>query len=154
NSKGTLFSDENELRGSGAINALFEDREGNVWVGGARGFGRIRDTVFVTYSSATDQRLQRPGPIYVDAQRRGWFAPGEGGLYTLRDAEIEWGGSVPANDVVYSIDGNGDNIWVGRQRGGLTHLQLRNGTVTSRTYTESNGLAQNSVYAVLKSSDG
>src|SRR5580692_7421468 len=35
-------------RGNGAINALFEDREGNVWVGGARGLGRIRDTVFVT----------------------------------------------------------------------------------------------------------
>jgi ligand-binding sensor domain-containing protein len=57
-------------RGNGAINALFEDREGNVWVGGARGLGRIRDTVFVTFSSATDSRIENTGPIYVDAEGR------------------------------------------------------------------------------------
>jgi len=28
---------------SGGINALFEDREGNLWAGGGRGLERIRD---------------------------------------------------------------------------------------------------------------
>lgn len=155
NALGTSFAEEKQLRGVGAINALFEDREGNIWVGGARGLGRIRDTVFATYSSAADPRFERVGPIYVDAQRRTWFAAGQGGLYTLKDGHVQSvAKTVPANDVVYSIGGRGDEIWIGRQRGGLTHLQFRNGIITSQTYTEADGLAQNSVYALLKSRDG
>jgi signal transduction histidine kinase/ligand-binding sensor domain-containing protein len=153
--KGASFSDEKELRGNGAINVLFEDREGNVWVGGARGLGRIRDTVFMTFSSAADPRFENSGPIYGDAKSRTWFAPGQGGLYAIKDAQVQPGSiAVPANDVVYSIAGRGDEIWIGRQRGGLTHLQWRNGTATSQTFTEADGLAQNSVYAVLESRDG
>lgn len=155
NAKGTSFSEEKELRGDGAVNVLFEDREGNVWVGGSRGLGRIRDTVFMTFSSASDSRFENTGPVYGDANGRTWFAPGQGGLYAIKDAHLQPGSSaVPANDVVYSIAGRGDEIWIGRQRGGLTHLQWRNGTATSQTFTEADGLAQNSVYAVLESRDG
>ena len=155
NAKGTSFSEEKELRGDGAVNVLFEDREGNVWVGGARGLGRIRDTVFMTFSSTSDPRFENTGPVYGDANGRTWFAPGQGGLYAIKDAHLQPGSSaVPANDVVYSVEGRGDEIWIGRQRGGLTHLQWRNGTATSQTFTEADGLAQNSVYAVLESRDG
>lgn len=155
NAKGASFSDEKELRGNGGINVLFEDREGNVWVGGARGLGRIRDTVFVTYSAATDPRFENTGPIYVDAKGRTWFAPGQGGLYTLNDNHVQRVSKVvPANEVVYSIAGAGDGVWLARQRGGLTHLWVRNGTITSRTYTKADGLAQDSVYSVLQSRDG
>jgi len=155
NAKGTSFSEEKELRGSGAINVLFEDREGNLWVGGARGFGRIRDTVFMTFSSATDPRFENTGPVYGDANGRIWFAPGQGGLYAIKDAQVQPGSiAVPANDVVYSIGGRGDEVWIGRQRGGLTRLHWQNGTITTRAFTEADGLAQNSVYSVLESREG
>jgi PAS domain S-box-containing protein len=154
NSKGVSFSEENQLRGDGGINVLFEDREGNLWVGGARGLGRIRDSAFVTYSSVSDRRFEHNGPVYVDPEGRTWFAPAQGGLYVLQNERVQPVASIPPNEVVYSISGRSDGVWVGRQRGGLTRLRLSNGAMASQSYTEANGLAQNSVYAVYESRDG
>ena len=154
NGKGISFSEENELRGDGGINVLFEDREGNLWIGGARGLGRIRDSAFVTYSSVSDRRFEHNGPVYVDPEGRTWLAPAQGGLYVLQNGRVQPVTSIPPNEVVYSISGRADVVWVGRQRGGLTRLRFRNGAIASQSYTEANGLAQNSVYAVYESRDG
>jgi signal transduction histidine kinase/ligand-binding sensor domain-containing protein len=154
NAKGISFSEENELRGDGGINVLFEDREGNLWIGGARGLGRIRDSAFITYSSVGDYRFEHNGPVYVDREGRTWFAPAQGGLYVFRNDRVQPVASIPPNEVVYSISGGADEVWAGRQRGGLTRLQFRNGSMASQSYTEANGLAQNSAYAVYESRDG
>jgi len=154
NAKGISFSEENELRGGGGINVLFEDREGNLWIGGARGLGRIRDSAFVTYSSVSDRRFEHNGPVYVDPEGRTWIAPAQGGLYVVQNGEVQPVTLIPPNEVVYSISGQADVVWVGRQRGGLTRLQFRNGAIASQSYTKANGLAQNSVYAVYGSHDG
>ena len=154
NEKGISFSEENELRGDGGINVLFEDREGNLWIGGGRGLGRIRDSAFVTYSSVSDRRFEHNGPVYVDPEGRTWFAPAQGGLYVLQNGRVQPVTSIPPNEVVYSISGRADVVWVGRQRGGLTRLRFRNGAIASQSYTEANGLAQNSAYAVYESRDG
>jgi PAS domain S-box-containing protein len=154
NAKGISFSEENELRGDGGINALFEDREGNLWIGGPRGLGRIRDSAFVTYSSVNDRRFAHNGPVYVDPEGRTWLAPVQGGLYVLQNGRIQPVTSIPTDEVVYSISGRADVVWVGRQREGLTRLRIRNGAIESLSYTEANGLAQNSAYAVYESRDG
>jgi ligand-binding sensor domain-containing protein/signal transduction histidine kinase len=155
NSNGASFLAEDAIRGHGGINALFEDREGNLWYGGSQGLGRIRDSTFVTYSPAIDSRFERDGPVHADNEGRTWFAPAQGGLYALKNGSIQSiPTGIPASDVVYSIGGDGDELWVGRQLGGLTRLQLRGGAVTSQTYTQANGLAQNSVYTVYRSHDG
>jgi signal transduction histidine kinase/ligand-binding sensor domain-containing protein len=154
NGKGISFSEENELRGDGGINALFEDREGNLWIGGTRGLGRIRDSAFVTYSSVSDRRFEQNGPVYVDPEGRTWFAPAEGGLYILQNGRVQPVTSMPPDEVVYSISGSADGVWAGRQRGGLTRLGFRNGAIASQSYTEADGLAQNSAYAVYESRDG
>src|SRR6266849_9070465 len=152
--KGISFSEENELRGDGGINVLFEDREGNLWIGGARGLGRVRDSAFVTYSSVSDRRFEHNGPVYVDPEGRTWFAPTQGGLYVLQNGRVQPVTSIPLNEVVYSISGRADVVWVGRQHGGLTRLRFRNGAIASQSYTEASGLAQNSTYAVYESRDG
>ena len=154
NAKGISFSEENELRGDGGINVLFEDREGNLWIGGARGLGRIRDSAFVTYSSVSDRRFEHNGPVYVDPEGRTWLAPAQGGLYVLQNGRVQPVTSIPPNEVVYSISGRADVVWVGRQRGGLTRLRFRDGATASQSYTKANGLAQNSAYAVHESRDG
>jgi PAS domain S-box-containing protein len=154
NGKGISFSEEKELRGDGGITVLFEDREGNLWIGGARGLGRIRDSAFVTYSSASDRRFEHNGPVYADPEGRTWFAPAQGGLYVLQNGRVQPVPSIPPNEVVYSISGRADVVWAGRQRGGLTRLRFRSGAIESQSYTEANGLAQNSAYAVYESRDG
>jgi ligand-binding sensor domain-containing protein/signal transduction histidine kinase len=136
------------------VTALFEDREGNLWVGGAGGLGRLRDSAFNTYS-VLSQPVGNSGAIYIDKQERAWFAPFEGGLYWLRGGKTGRVTNDGLNqDVVYSIAGSTDGLWVGRRRGGLTHLRYSDDTFTAHTYTQTDGLPQNSVYAVYQSRDG
>jgi ligand-binding sensor domain-containing protein/signal transduction histidine kinase len=135
--------------------ALFEDREGNLWIGTANGIERLRDREFTTYSMGDRASSEMSGPVYVDSTGRAWFAPAEGGLRwieagkinSVKDAALE-------GDVVYSIAGGPDGLWIGRQRGGLTHLRFENGAFKMETFTQAAGLAQNSVYAVYESRDG
>ena len=154
NAGGISLSEENDLRGDGGINVLFEDREGNLWVGGGRGLGRIRDSAFVTLASVSNLRFEHNGPVYVDAENRTWVAPAQGGLYVLQNGGVQPVTSIPPDEVVYSISGRADVVWVGRQRGGLTRLKFRDDAIASRTFTEADGLAQNSAYAVYESRDG
>jgi ligand-binding sensor domain-containing protein/signal transduction histidine kinase len=160
NAKGVTSLDEGDRRSSsGAVSTLFEDREGNIWMGTTRGLERLRDGVFMTYSAAEGLPSESSGPVFVDAANRTWFAPAEGGLYWLKGTHIERVTQAGlAGDVIYSIDGDpaggkGD-IWIGRQRGGLTRLRDLGGSFAAETYTEANGLAQNSVYAVHENRDG
>ncbi len=110
---------------------------------------RIRDL----YSSRADLRKQRPD--LHRPQERVWFGPIEGGLSWMRGGQV---GSVSSDrlnqDVVYSIAGSANEVWIGRQQGGLTSLRYVAGTIVARTYTERDGLAQNSVYTVHQSADG
>jgi len=140
---------------TGPVPALFEDREGNIWIGSERGLERLRDSPFVTYS-LPNLKSQSMGPVHVDSVDRTWIAPIEGGLRWLKEdkSEVVTADGI-ANDVVYSITGTGkDDVWVGRQQGGLTHLRYSGNSFTATTYTQADGLAQNSVSALYRSRDG
>ena len=140
---------------TGPVTGLFEDREGNIWFGSARRLERLRDSAFVTYS-LPDLNSQSTGPLHVDSSGLTWVAPIEGGLRWLKRGQS---GAViadgVANDVVYSIAGiHNDDVWLGRQRRGLTHLRHSGDSFTATTYTQADGLAQDSVFAVYESLDG
>jgi len=145
------FLNQNSKR----ISAIFEDREGEIWYGGSEGIERLRDGMFATFTVAQGLPSDSNGPVYTDPDGRTWFAPLSGGPYWLKDGRV---GQVTlaglGNDVVYSISGGGGEIWVGRQHGGLTLLQPRGGSFVARTYTQTDGLAQDSVYSVHRNRDG
>jgi ligand-binding sensor domain-containing protein/signal transduction histidine kinase len=139
---------EHDALSSGAVTALFEDREGNLWAGGKDQIRRYRKSAFLTYST------EQSGPVYADAAGHVWFACANG-LFRMsgqRAERIVAGGL--DRDVVYSIAGGGDEVWVGRQLGGLTQFRYRAGLLECATSTHGNGLAQNRVYAVHRSRDG
>jgi ligand-binding sensor domain-containing protein/signal transduction histidine kinase len=155
NANGVETLDGSSRKSSEAVTALFEDREGNIWVGSAHGVERLRDRVFVTYSTSEGLPSESAGPIHVTDGDRTWFAPSDGGLYWMSRGKI---GRVTnaglGKEVVYSIAGGKDELWIGRQRGGLTRLLSKGGSFSAETYTQAEGLAQNSVYAVYQSRDG
>lgn len=152
NAKGAFFLPADGASTDAQVTALFEDREGNIWVGGRRHLERLRDSAFVTYSVPD---LQAMGSVYVDPDDYTWFGTLEPGLRWLKEAKQ---GTVTVDglnhDVVYSITGREQDLWLGRQQGGLTHLSDIHGVLSAKTYTMAQGLAQNSVYAVYESRDG
>ncbi|SFS17884.1 Two component regulator propeller [Granulicella pectinivorans] len=137
------------------VTAVYVDHEGSLWYGGAHGIECLRDGAFTTYAGEQGVPHQAIGPLSIDNDGRTWFAPLSGGLYFLKDGHttrITAAGLT--DDVVYSISGSGDEVWVGRQRGGLTGLSVNGGRVTARTFTQRAGLAQNTVYSVHAHQDG
>jgi len=155
NASGVSVSDQGAFE-SGGINALFEDREGNLWAGGGRGLERIRDTTFVTYTPAPGSPpSNQDGPVYVDSENRTWFAPAGGGLYVMKDGQAQAiKSSLLHDEVAYSITGRKNEIWIGTQRSGLKRFEYGNELTGGKTYTQANGLAENSVFAVYQSQDG
>lgn len=153
NDGGTVALEEG-VKDAAAVNAIFEDREGSLWVGSTRGVERLRDSAFMTYAPP-EGLPPEGGAVYVDAEGRAWLAPMSGGLYWGeggRFLPVQEGGL--ERDVVYSVAGGPGALWVGRRGGGLTRLEYDGGAFSAETYTQADGLAQNSVYAVALGRDG
>jgi signal transduction histidine kinase len=137
------------------VTAVYEDRDGSIWYGGRYGLERLRDGLFATYPLRDGLPPSNGGALHVDASKRIWFAPVSGGLYVLEGAHLQ---RIPLDgidhDVVYSISGTGNEIWVGRQHGGLTKITNEGNAISSKTYTHAEGLAQNTVFATSAEADG
>ncbi|MGV3520550.1 sensor histidine kinase [Luteitalea sp.] len=139
----------------GGLTALFEDREGSLWLGTTRGVERLRDGHFRTYTTREGLPADNVGPIHADDVERLWMGPPQGGLYWMAGGMVHRvGGGGLDDDVVYSVTGQAGDVWVGRQRGGLTRVRLTDGRPSVLTLTVADGLAQNSVFAVHQSRDG
>jgi ligand-binding sensor domain-containing protein/signal transduction histidine kinase len=154
NDRGVAFlEDPHQVKN--AVTAVFEDREGDLWVGSANSLERLRDSAFVTYSLPEGLPTDGSNPVYVDSESRMWFPPVDGGLWWLKDSQH---GRVSLDgldkDIVYSIAGRNGEVWVGRQHGGLTQLRTDKDWFTAKTYTHADGLAENSVYSVYQDRDG
>jgi signal transduction histidine kinase/ligand-binding sensor domain-containing protein len=137
------------------ISSVYEDSEGDLWFAGVHSIERLSDGMFTTISSGQTALDEIGGPLFADDAGRTWFAPVSGGLYCLENGVVKRV-AVPtlADDVIYSIDGNRDELWLGRQRGGLTELTRHGNQWQARTFTQKDGLAQNSVYALTRARDG
>jgi ligand-binding sensor domain-containing protein/signal transduction histidine kinase len=153
--RGVSSLDSEEGRSHEAVTALFEDREGNLWVGSDSGIERIRDSAFISYSEPEGLPSDGASPVFVDAENRLWFAPVQGGLWWVKAARHEKVSVAGLDgDVVYSIAGGNNELWLARQRGGLTQLRSEHGSLTARSYTQADGLAQNSVYSAYEDRGG
>jgi signal transduction histidine kinase len=137
------------------VTSLFEDRDGNLWIGSPDTLECYRGNGFDTYSASAGLPSINSGAIYVDPQGSAWFGPWDGGLFRLSNGRVE-----PItvtglkDDAVYSIAGSAGEIWVARKYGGVTRLRPQGDNFQDLTYTSRNGLAQNSVYSLYLAPDG
>ena len=137
------------------VTTVYEDRDGDIWFGGPHGVERLRDGMFTGYSGGPGHPSANNGPVYVDSEGRTWFAPSSGGLFWLKDRHVRRVRLAGLDrDVIYSISGGDGEVWIGRQHGGLTVLTSRADSFVDRTYTQADGLAQNSIYSVHRNRDG
>jgi ligand-binding sensor domain-containing protein/signal transduction histidine kinase len=139
----------------GEAGAVFEDREGTLWIGTSRGLQCLRASTFATLSATQGLHGDGAGPIAVDAAGRLWMGPpggglawfAEGAIHVVRDSALD-------RDVVYSIAPDTDGVWVARQRGGLSRVRLAGTRHIVESITQRRGLAQDSAYAVHRARDG
>jgi len=137
------------------VRAIFQDADGDIWFGGPRGIEQLRNGMFRSFSAADGLTANGGGPLYVDGKGRIWFAPDSGGIFLIdngRARRITFRGL--NHEVIYSISGGGGDIWIGRERGGLTLLTEIGTSFSAHTFTKSDGLVQNSIYSVHRCRDG
>ncbi len=157
---GTCSAAASSNQSEESVSAIFEDSDGNIWTGNSEGIERFRETLFTTHTMANQPYSDDMGPLAVDTEGRIWFAPSQGGLYWFKEGRTYRISVEGVNkDVVYSLatakgSGGKSEIWVGRQRGGLTHLQFRDGAQVGRAYTAPPALAGTSISALRLSNDG
>ncbi|MGJ5814568.1 sensor histidine kinase [Paludibaculum fermentans] len=144
------------IRGTGAslpggAHVIFEDREGNLWLGGTEGLVQLRDAPFLSYPGVASEG----GSLYIDTAGRTWVGPASGGLLWIRGRE-QRAISIPGldGDVIYSLSGGTSELWIARRTGGVTRLREEAGLLQTRTYTARDGLAPGAVYAVKRSRNG
>jgi ligand-binding sensor domain-containing protein/signal transduction histidine kinase len=137
------------------INTIFEDREGNLWIGtNTGGLNRLKPRKLIAFSR--EQGLPGDGVVPVTEDREGalWIGMTCGGLVRYRDGTFTSYGIKEGlrNDCVWSLlaDRQG-NVWFGTWGGGLT--RFRDGTFTNWR-KENSGLAGDAVLALYEDRAG
>jgi signal transduction histidine kinase/ligand-binding sensor domain-containing protein len=157
------------VNGNTAVTALFEDRDGNLWIGEPEAIERYRDSAFITYrrsegssegrseGSSVGLPCSNCGAIYVDSDQGVWFAPSDGGLFRISQGRIQ---SIELdglkNDMVYSIAGAAGEVWVARRNGGLTRLTVEGTSVrvSPQRQPGDSFSIQDAVYSVYREPNG
>jgi len=137
------------------VTVVIQDRENNIWFSGGQRMESLRQGPIITFARSEGLPSDSFGPVYVDARNRVWMAPLKGGFYWMRDGQthrVLLDGL--ASDVVYAIDGGNDDIWIGRQSGGLTQLHVSGGSISAKTYKLRGPRYNYVIYAVHQSRDG
>jgi ligand-binding sensor domain-containing protein/signal transduction histidine kinase len=125
--------------GSGrAITALFEDREGDIWTGSAGQLERIRETPFIAWHPAAPVAQDSGGgPVHADHRGDVWFASVPGVIGRVSGGALtEYRLPALRNDLIYSIAGDAEQLWVGLQRGGLARVMFTHGGATLKSYPQ------------------
>lgn len=135
----------------GGINALYNDREGNLWVGSSGGLTRLRPMPFRAYTTAEGLSNETVWTVFEDARGDLW-AGTNGGVNRLRGDEFTVYGTrdgMAANGAVSITQDSVGRLWFASTLG-LTSYDGRE----FRAYARNEGLLNENVRAVYSDSRG
>jgi ligand-binding sensor domain-containing protein/signal transduction histidine kinase len=101
------------------VNAIYEDREGNLWVGTEKGLERLKNGKFITYTTHHGLAANTVNAIYEDREGNLWIGT-EKGLYRIKNGEpspIPSGLEFSDTAILSIYQDRGGNVWIGTNRG-------------------------------------
>jgi signal transduction histidine kinase/CheY-like chemotaxis protein len=134
------------------VKALWEDHEGSLWIGTAKGLVKSRGGTFDTYTIRDGLSNDVVTALYEDAAGSLWIGT-DGGLNRRKGRRFEaFTSDEGLNDnSVASLAGDREgNLWIGMNGGGLTKLTDR----SFSTLSTEEGLSRVIVRTVLEGRDG
>jgi ligand-binding sensor domain-containing protein/signal transduction histidine kinase/CheY-like chemotaxis protein len=134
------------------INALYADREGNLWIGtyGA-GIFCLKDGKFSKYPGKNDKGLSQSRVLCINEDGEGnlWIGTDNRGLYCLKDDKVTWitvNDGLSDNKICSVYEDREGYLWIGTDSGGLN--RLKNETI--ETFTTREGLSNNCIWCLYE----
>jgi ligand-binding sensor domain-containing protein len=149
--------------GTDVVRALFNDAKGDVWIGTYHGGAYLfdkSDTTFNHYAPYPEIKTSDESNSILSIYQEGedlWIGTNGGGLVQKGRASTRYfkkdnsGNSITGNTIMCLTPGPGSRLYIGTYADGLSVLDRRTGKFF--TYDRSNGLSDNSVYAIYRDND-
>jgi ligand-binding sensor domain-containing protein/signal transduction histidine kinase len=135
---------------SQSIQAVFEDREHNIWLGTHAGMIRLSRTPvdIISFPGRADSEF---GALYRDTDNSIWIAVSSHLFRIVHDVATPWTFSaLPDLRVRTLLRDRDGNLWLGTDGSGLVELSGK----TIRKFSVGNGLINDFVRVILQSRDG
>lgn len=138
---------------TGAVYAIVQTRDGDIWVGTSNGLHRWRNGTFTVFGK--DAGLGDPAIRSLDPARNGdlWIGTNGGGLSRLRNGIFKTYTTPDGlgGNFVYALYRDHDDVlWIGSKDGGLT--RLKDGRFFA--FSAPGGLVNESIYQILEDDSG
>jgi ligand-binding sensor domain-containing protein/signal transduction histidine kinase len=136
------------------IFALFEDRDGQLWVGSQNGLGNFDGQKWKLFTTRDGLSENSVRAIAQDANGNFWIGTESSGLNFFKDGKFssvrQSENGLPGNDISCLYVDSENVLWVGTFGHGLARLQDGKWT----RYSTANGLASDSIGNVIEDQEG
>jgi len=150
--KGTYYTKREGLPDN-KVQTVFEDRNGNIWIGTWSGLCRLQDRTFATLTRQDGLPHDYVQVLYEDWEGNLWIGTRGGGLARLRDGKFTnytTREGLAHNFGKCVLEDREGAVWMGTHGGGLS--RYRDGRFTN--FTTDDGLASQYVWAIEQDREG
>jgi signal transduction histidine kinase/ligand-binding sensor domain-containing protein len=135
------------------IKSLYEDRNGELWVGITNGIVlRFKDGKRTDYAKKNGLPGNRVNIIRGDREGNIWFGLEEAGLFRFRDGRFTnytTSDGLAGNNILFIYEDREGILWIGTTAG---LSRLRDNIITA--YSTENGLSANNIYPIYQDREG